>query len=291
MNFKITHILTPVDFSETSIQALDHAVFMSKIFNSKLSLVHVVEAIKYADELGGLIVIDQEVSGIIEAKLDELASSVHQNHGIIKPETIIKHGNISDAIVETAEECNADIIIMGTHGTSGWEEFFMGSNAYKVVTEAACPVLTVQKHAAKNGFRNIVLPIDNSISSRQKVQHAVEFAEHYGSIIHVVGLITLDEPEVNQKFDVMMNQVNEYLRKHDIPFENKILTGKNVAKMAMKYANEINADLIMIMTEQEESATDFIIGPYAQQVVNHSHIPVLSITPQETYIMEMVHPY
>ncbi len=291
MNFQIAHILTPVDFSETSIQAVDHAVFMAKIYNAKLSFIHVRDAFKYSDELSDLIMLDRKINESIEKRLDEFASSIHKNHGIIKPEAILAEGNIADTIVRTAEDINADIIVMGTHGTSGWAEFFMGSNAYKVVAQSTRPVLTVQKHALKNGFRNIVLPIDNSIPSRQKVRHAVEFAKHYGSVIHVLALITMDEPEVHKKFDVMLKQVNEYLQKHDIPFENKITDGSNVAKMTMDYANEINADLIMTMTEQEESVTGFLIGPYAQQIVNHSQIPVLSITPQETYITEMVHPY
>jgi nucleotide-binding universal stress UspA family protein len=291
MNFKITHILTPVDFSETSMQALDCAIFMAKIFKAKLSLVHVMEPLRYADEFTGTTMIDTSIDKHINQKLNELANLIHLNHGILKPDTILEEGNISDTIVETAETIKADIIVMGTHGTSGWAEFFIGSNTYKVVTQSTCPVLSVQHHAPKRGFRKIVLPIDDSIPSRQKVIHAVEFAKHYGSIIHVVGLITVDEPEVHKKFDIMMNQVNEYLKKNDVPFENKILMGSNIAKMAMKYASDVEADLIMIMTEQEESVTGFIVGPYAQQVVNHSPIPVLSITPQETYITEMVHPY
>jgi nucleotide-binding universal stress UspA family protein len=291
MNFKITHILTPVDFSETSMQALDHAIFMAKIFKAKLSMVHVMEPLRYVDEFTGMAVLDTTIDKAIAKKFDELANVVHLNHGILKPTTILEEGNISDTIVETAENIGADIIVMGTHGTSGWAEFFVGSNAYKVVTQSSCPVLSVQHHAPKNGFRTIVLPIDDSLPSRQKVIHAAEFAKHYGAIIHVIGLITVDEPEIHKKFDIMMNQVNDYLKKHDVPFENNIITGSNIAKMAMKYASDIEADLLMIMTEQEESITGFIVGPYAQQVVNHSSIPVLSITPQETYMTEMVHPY
>lgn len=291
MTCKITHILTPVDFSETSTLAIEHAVFMAKIFNAKLSLVHVMEQLSYTDELGNFIISQEKMNDIVEERMNELSRSVHIEHGIKQPAIFISTGNIADTIVRNAENIGADIIVMGTHGVSGWAEFFLGSNAYKVVTQANCPVLTIQRHAEKNGFSKILLPIDNSVSSRQKVQHAVEFAKHYGSVIHVAGLITVDEPEVHKKFDVILKQVNDYLKKHDVPFENKIIVGSNIAKMAMKYANEIRADLIMIMTEQEESVTGLLIGPYAQQVVNHSLIPVLSITPQETYHMEMVHPY
>lgn len=284
MSFHIKSILTPVDFSETSQQALEHSIFMAKIFNAKLFFVHIIEPAGYTFEMSEMTSLNDKIKKLAYDKLDELANSVHAEEGIYKPEILVATGSITSQIVETADRIKADIIVMGTHGISGFAEFFMGSNAYKVVTQASCPVLTVQKHASHKGFRNIVLPIDDSHASRQKVKQAVELAKHYGSVIHVVGLMTDEDATTKHKFDVMLAQVNEYLEKFDIPKKNKLLVGDNIAKMTMKYANDIEADLIVIMTEQEENVTGFIMGPYAQQVVNHSQIPVLSITPEETYI-------
>jgi len=152
-------------------------------------------------------------------------------------------------------------------------------------------VLTIQKHVAEKGFKKIVLPIDNSYPTRQKVVHAVEFAKHYGSVVHVLGLVTSDEPEVHHKIHLMMKQVNQFLHKHEVLFENKISIGSNIATMSMKYANEIEADIIMIMTEQEEHLAELIEGSYGQQVVNHSQIPVLSIMPLPVAYSTLSFPY
>ena len=160
----------------------------------------------------------------------------------------------------------------------------MGSNAYKVATQSSCPVLTVQKSAERKGFKNIALPVDDSHASRQKVKQAAELAKRYGSVVHVVALMPDNESSTKHKFEVLLKQVNEYLEKNDIPRKNKTLVGDNFAKLAMKYANENNCDLITIMSEQDESITGYIMGPAAQQVVNHSQIPVLFIKPEETYI-------
>lgn len=284
MSFSIKQILTPVDFSETSQQALDHAIFMAKVFNAKLFLVHVIEPSSYQFDMKEMMALNDKIKILAHKKLDELAAVIHTEQGIYKPEIMIETGNITSAIVEAADKIKADIVVMGTHGVSGFAEFFMGSNAYKVVTQANCPVLTVQKHATRKGFQNIALPIDDSHASRQKVKHAVEFAKHYGSVVHVVALMPDNEPDTRHKFDVMLKQVNEYLEAHDIPKKNKSIVGINFAKHVMKYANDNNCDLIMIMTEQDQSLTSYIVGPTAQQVVNHSQIPVLSITPEETYI-------
>jgi len=145
-------------------------------------------------------------------------------------------------------------------------------------------VLTVQKHATRKGFNNIILPMDDSNISRQKVKYAVELAKHYGSVIHIVALMTDKETRTRKTFDLIIKQVNEFLESKGIPKKNKTLYGDNIAKMTMKYANDMDADLIIIMSEQEENLTGYIMGPYAQQVVNHSNIPVLSITPEETFI-------
>lgn len=284
MSFTIKQILTPVDFSETSQEALDHAIFMAKIFNAKLFFVHVIEPGSYQFQMTEMATLNDKIKKLAYDKLDELASSVHVEHGIFKPEVLIETGNISAQIVEAADKIKANIVVMGTHGISGFAEFFIGSNAYKVVTQCSCPVLTVQRHATRKGFKNIVLPVDDSHSSRQKVNHAVEFAKHYGSVIHVLDLMPDNDPSTIHKFETIKKQVNDYLDAHGIPRKHKTIIDGNFAKQSMKYANDNDCDLIMIMTEQDESVTGFIMGTTAQQVVNHSQVPVLSITPEETYI-------
>ncbi len=291
MNFKITHILTPVDFSEASLQVADHAVLMAKIFGAKLSLINAVHSLKYTDEFDSAVAPDEKFSFVMRKKLDNLANSAHENHGIPKPEVIICGGDIVDALIKTSEEIKPDIIVMGTHGVSGWEEFFVGSHAYSVIKKAHCPVLTIQKHTAEKGFKKIVLPIDNSYPTRQKVVHAIEFAKQCDAVVHVVGLVSHDLPEVHHKIHIMLKQVNQFLHKHDILYENKIITGSNIATMSMNYAKEIDADLIMVMTEQEDHLGEIIDGSYGQQIVNHSQIPVLSIMPAPVLYSAASFPY
>ena len=76
--------------------------------------------------------------------------------------------------------------------------------------------------------------------------------------------------------------MEEYLTKRDIKFSSELVYGENIATTTLKYGEKINADLIVIMTEQEDNLTGIFLGPYAQQVVNHSKIPVMSIKPMET---------
>ena len=91
---------------------------------------------------------------------------------------------------------------MGTHGANGIGEFFIGSNAHKTVTLAPCPVITVQGNSKKLGFRKIILPIDDSIHSRQKVNYAITIAKKYAAKIDILGLIEKGEGTDKNKFEI-----------------------------------------------------------------------------------------
>jgi nucleotide-binding universal stress UspA family protein len=284
-NFSVKRILIPVDFSETALLALDHATFMAKLFKADIVLIHVVEKFTFKIDIrrmGDDAADDRE----IRARLSELAEGVkHQTGGSVQ--ILMKAGKIARKIVEAANETNADIIILGTHGVSGFEEFFMGSNAFRVVTEAQCPVMSVQVHSTKVGFKDIVLPIDNSAASRQKVRFAVEIAKHYDSKIHIAGILTLDYKDIRKKFMAKLKQVEDYITKHGVSHTTEILKGENIASLTLKHAENLKADLIVIMTEQEDELTGLLMGTFAQQVVNHSKIPVLTVKPNTNLDIEM----
>lgn len=282
-SFKIQKILIPIDFSETSLLAIEHGAFMAKLFKAELILLHVLE--KHWESFNIVVpevVIENlsEFTDKIEAKLNELAENIRKEYGVLS--TIISAtGNIFNEIIEASKDSKADLVIMGTHGVSGFEEFFVGSNTYKVVTKSVCPVISVQTHAKKIGFKDILLPIDNSLHSRQKVNYAIGLAKQYGSKIHIVGLLDTDDIIVAKKMDIILDQVQKYIEENELSFSREILNGKNQSVTTLKYADKVNADLIVIMTDQEEDLSGFFIGPYAQQVVNHSKIPVMSIKPHE----------
>jgi nucleotide-binding universal stress UspA family protein len=280
--FNPRKILIPIDFSETAMLAMDHAAYMAKMFKAELILLHVQE--KHWNPFN---IIEPEVtlelpSDIIqrmERKLKEMAEDLKTKHGIVVSD-IFSTGNVTTEIVDIAKEEGADLIVMGTHGVSGFEEFFIGSNTFKVVTTASCPVISFQTHSKTLGFKNIVLPIDNSDHSRQKATHALVLAKHYGSTVHVAGILMDDEEDVDvKKFNIKIDQVETFFKKHNIPVTKATVKGNNQAVMTLDFAKSKGADLVMIMTDQKEKNS--FLSTYAQQIVNHSKIPVMSIRPVE----------
>ena len=280
--FDVKKILIPVDFSETSLLAIKHAAFMAKLFKADITLLHVVEKNWESFSIvAPEIVVENKavITQKIDQKLKELANSIHKEYSVVVSH-FFSNGNIYEEIQSVCKEKNIDLVVMGTHGASGFEEFFIGSNTYKVVTQSDCPVLSVQTIANKIGFHNILLPVDNTMHSLQKVNVALKLAERYAAKIHICGLLedVADATDV-KKIELKIEHVKKFIENHKISHTTTVLKGKNYAKTTLEYAQK-NTDLIVIMTDQEDDITGLFLGPYAQQIVNHSKIPVLSIQPE-----------
>jgi nucleotide-binding universal stress UspA family protein len=290
----IKKILIPTDFSDTAALALEHAVKMAKLLDSEITLLHVVSTFAFRVNLPEVDVDESQntkLSGAIGAKLAELAENIRTASGV-KVNTLITSGRIREEVVRIAEEIDADIIIVGTHGVTGLKEFFMGSNSFRIVSDASCPVLSVQISAHPIGYKHIIVPIDNSFHSREKLGISIRVAKTYDGTVHICGLRSHDHKDetINAKFRMKMKQVEDFLKEKEVKYTLTTLFCTNIAKATMDYAKEKDGDLIVIMNEQEINDTGFFMGPYAQQVVNHSTIPVLSLRPT-TGNLNSVTPY
>jgi nucleotide-binding universal stress UspA family protein len=290
--FNPQKILIPIDFSETSMIAIEHGAFTAQLFKGELILLHVVE--KHWEKFSVVapelrVEAPSDLINSIEKRLEEVAADIRSKYGV-KSTCITSDGNIFSEIIAVSKENNVNLIVMGTHGTSGIVEFFAGSNTYKVVTEAICPVISVRAYANTIGFKNILLPIDDSVHSRQKVNHAIVLAKHFAAKVHLLGLSDSDDSGELKKFEMKLDGIEEYIRKCNLPVSRKTINGGNQAKVSYDYAKTINADLIVIMTDQDENITGRLLGTFAQQIINHSKIPVMSIHPVEANI-PFVFPY
>lgn len=278
--FKVGRILVPTDFSETANLAINHAIDLARRFEAEISLVHVLETGAYQGIFSPSRKTEYNELEEAQLHLQNEANKLEKESGINISQEVVS-GRIYEEIVRAAEEAEADLIVMGTHGASGWEQFFVGSNAFKVVTQTSVPVLSIQEQAKNPECKNIILPIDRSPESRQKVRHAATFAKKLGSTIHLASLISDDTAEVRFEFEKKIKQITDYLDRVEVPYTHTPLIGTNLATMTMNFAESKNGNMIVMMTEQESTLTGFLMGPFAQQIVNHSRIPVLSISPED----------
>lgn len=287
-------ILVPIDFSEQSVIALDQSYNLAKEYNAEITLLYVIED---SGMLAKLFSVEQheDFRKDIQYQLDKLADDVNQKSKITV-NTLIARGVIYEKIAEVAELISASMIIMGTNGGGGLKKRFIGSNALRVARESKIPVITIKGKHHRNGCKNIVLPLDLSKETREKVTKAIELSKiFHGAAIRVVSvLFTTDEFLVN-RLTRQLGQVKTFLEKEGVECTAEIIKGikgkDTLAQNIIEYAKQVDGDLIMIMTQQEIDFTEFFIGSAAQEIINHSPIPVYSIRPIERKDTTVFVPY
>jgi nucleotide-binding universal stress UspA family protein len=181
-------------------------------------------------------------------------------------------------LVNFANQTPDSLITASTHGASGFQEFFIGSNTYRIISATDKPVITLRKNYCPVEISRIVLPIDLSAGSRQKVPFTADLAKLFGAEVHVVGLQTSRSKQEIKKIRSYTSQVAGFIE-GKVHCESNEVFGDNVPDMLINYANTIKADLISITTEQTSSIS-LILGNTAHQILNKAEIPVLCLTPK-----------
>jgi nucleotide-binding universal stress UspA family protein len=280
-NINIQRILIPVDFLPASESAVEYGAYIAKVFSAEILLLHILEGV-HTYPTGWFTnknqLSDSYIRRKVHDKFSEYAKSMNKKYSL-SINRILTTGRPANKIADTVEEHDIDLIVMGTHGASGFEEFFLGHTAHKVVNISPCPVITIREGFRASGIKNIVLPIDESLYSRQKVNHILPIASGCKSVVHILGIIQSSIESDIAKFNIKLDTVEKSIKKAKLIFTRKVVIGSNIAIEAMNYAEEVKAEMLAIMTDHESNMSGTFMGAFAQQIVNHSKVPILSIKP------------
>mgnify|MGYP002624050829 CR=1 FL=1 len=273
MNTK--HILVGTDFSQGSYVALDVAVDIANRLNANIELIWVCkEKNLFSDEQ------TKSIRNLAMEKLHSLADQHGKRLLRTAIEPMILDGKVAAVIAKEAERVNASMIVIGTNGASGFEKYWMGSTAVRIVQEASCPTLSIREgfNYHKN-LERIVAPLNMTENSRQKLPVVANIAKIFGSTVHLLGLAE-QQSEV-PTIDIYLRQAENFLREAGVEYQSERMLTKNLSAEILEYASGISADLIVITTEQENLLSTLFIGTHAQQIIHHSLIPVLSSHPRD----------
>jgi nucleotide-binding universal stress UspA family protein len=220
------------------------------------------------------------VLNLANGKLNELVEKHQPKLKDTKIVPMIINGKVAPVLAEEAEKSNASMIVIGTNGASGFEKYWMGSTAVRIVQEATCPTLSIREGFNFNKpLEKIVVPLNMTTNSRQKLPVAAKMAKYFGSEIHLLGLV--ENTNHSQTVNIYLKQAETFLQKQSIPYTSVFMQTNNMADEVLGYAETIAADLIVITTEQDKLLASLFIGTYAQQLVHHSRIPILSVHPTD----------
>lgn len=269
------HILVPIDFSEQSLIAVGQSVNFARITRASITLIYVLEGhfhLPFTKQKE-----DKSLEKNIKKELEKISSETYLKQGV-KTDFIITHGKVYEEIQKAARKLKSSLIIMGTNGSIGIKRF-IGSNALRVIREAPCAVITIKGKKHRPGCKNILLPLDVSKETKEKVTKAIELAGLYGSHIYLMSVLTTDDEFIVNKLKRQMVSVETFIKEHNVSCSHEFISGGDVAEEIVKYGKKIKADLIILMTQKEMGWTDMFLSDDAQKVLNDTDVPVLSIRP------------
>ncbi len=273
-------ILVPVDFSEYSEFALQAAAVIAKQQQAEIIVLHMLglsEAVLTKDE-GQEVAEAMYYMKLAEKRFDTFLDKEYLKG--IKVHEVVQNYKIFSEINQVAHENNVDLIIMGSHGVSGFtEEVFIGSNTEKVVRTSDIPVLVIKNSGIDFTMNEIVFACDFNIENVRPYINAMKLFRSMGANVHLL-YVHLPGEQFKSSNEIEEN-VKEFLFKAD---QGNLDMLKNVAyyydytveKGIFNYSNKIGADLIAIPTHGRRGLAHFFNGSISEDIANHSNKPVMT---------------
>ena len=269
-------VLITTDFNDLSLNAcLRFCKYMFKDSTTEYYLLHISEALGFFARLLG----QQEKAPEYQAlQLEELKKNIKKLYSLdVKP--YIRKGSVSEQINAFAKEMNVELMVAGTSNTN---VNVIGANTHRLIRTADIPIMTVNIAIEPKPIKNIVLPIELYISSRQKVPYAIKWAKDFGaSITLLIGTWDNQDAEDYNKIKVIGSGVQKFILEKgihcDIITLDNLKSGKDYADEVIRYINneDNKVDLCMVMGRDE--STDFAADPRAQDIVRFAKIPIVCI--------------
>lgn len=274
------NILVAFDFKPESEAALDYALGVGKKLAAAVHVLYILE-----DETPFLrMVITNEQRKLMKRGADDkLKKMIHEKTQDKYPgiKTIIKQGKVYQMILDTAKEISADFIFMGRTDSIGMVKNFLGTNTMHLVRESAVPVITLKKPAKEACCRHFLLPLDLTKQTHKQVSRAINGARILEASITIVTVLSENLVSLKIKFSTRLREIADIINCFNIKCDYKLIidTKPVWSKLLNKLAKETNADIVAIMTQQELDFTEYFIGSTAQEIIDNSDLPVLSLTP------------
>jgi len=268
-------ILVPVDFSEPSTYALEVAAKIAKQQQSEIIVLHMLglsEAVLTKDETQEF----EEAKyylGLAKKRFNSFLDKSYLKG--IKITQIVQNYKIFKELNKVAQEQHIDLIVMGSHGTSGFNEFFVGSNTEKVVRTSDIPVLVIKGPTPNFKIKNVLFACSFGADSVWAYKKAIAFAKKFSAKLKLIYINTpydnfLSTSEAKERF------TNFMFKAGDSNLHIEIYNDYSVERGVFNYSKKEQIDVLAIPTHGRKGLSHFFIGSVGEDIANHSKIPVVT---------------
>lgn len=271
-------IIVPIDFSEHSEYALKAAAQLAGENGSEIYAIHMLEL---SDAILTSVGESTEPQAVFYLKLAEKKFNEFLNKDYLKSVKVIpvvKHFKVFSEINEVAKKHDADLIVMGSHGTSGIKELFVGSNTERVVRHADIPVLVVKSKLPQVDFQTVLFASDFSEDSIKPYINAVNMFDKMGSKLYLV-YVNLPNDRFRSSIEIEKRVVNFFTKADgnlDRMKDVHYVADYSVEDGILNFSNKIGADLIVVPTRGKKGLAHFFQGSVGEDVANHANLPVMT---------------
>ncbi len=268
-------ILVPTDFSEQAENALKVAAQLAKKHESEIYLLHLLELpLQQVDMMNTPSPLPEAMffMKLAQQKFESIMAKDYLKG--LRVHDIVKNYPSFSSVIDTCHELNVDLIVMGSHGASGFKEMFIGSNAEKVVRTSDLPVLVIKNNHAKFTIDRFVFASDFNKDGKETYKQATEFAKAFGAKMYLVMVNTANNftptSEANQR-------IQDFIKDSDFKeYTTHIYNDESVESGILNFSKEIDADLIGISTHGRQGIAHFFNGSISEDLVNHAKRPVIT---------------
>jgi len=268
-------ILVPTDFSKQAEYALRVAAQIAKKNNSEIYLLHMLELPHQgSDAISSGSAIPQ-IMFFKEMAINKLETLMESDflEGTNVSE-IIQFEKAFDGIMEISKKNSVDLIVMGSHGASGYEEMFIGSNAEKVVRSSEVPVLIIKNETEEFKANKLVFASDFSDEIKKPFAKLIEFATIFNSHL---DLVMINTPNSFKSTAVAEKIMTDFLEGTNFTnYSTHIYNDVNIEKGILNYSSSVDADLIGMCTHGRTGFSHFFNGSISEDLVNHTVRPVIT---------------
>lgn len=274
-------ILVPTDFSVQAENALKVAAQMAKRFNGEIFLLHMLELPMQLVSTTSGSAVGGGSNNLPEAlyfmKLARKRFSQIMKEPYLKDikvhETVEFH-QAFEGIMEVSKKHNCDLIVMGSHGATGFKEMFIGSNTEKVVRNSTIPVLVIKNEHEVFNIKDFVFATDCDLDNKHTLNQAMRFANQIGANLHLVYINTANNFRTTEQAHQCMA---DFIKGEDkSKFTFNIYNDVSVENGILNFARSIKAGLIGISTHGRKGLAHFFNGSISEDLVNHAQQPVVT---------------
>ena len=268
-------ILVPTDFSKEAENALKVAAQLARKHGSEIYLLHMLELpLQEVDALSSHSALPEAMffMKLAHKKFEDMLAKDYLE-GIDVTE-IVKNHQVFSGVTDAARENGIDIIVMGSHGASGFKEMFIGSNAEKVVRTSNVPVLVIKNNHDNFQVNDFVFASYFKKDNKETYKQATDFAKAFGAKIHLLMVNTANNFTTTAE---SKKRIAEFIKDYDFQdYTMNIYNDESVEQGILNFSRGINADLIGISTHGRQGIAHFFNGSISEDIVNHAKRPVIT---------------